>query len=108
MAVGLEQRRTWPYPIAARYDFVAMRESHPGVRLAWPERTSFRREPRAALELEQPGDPGCSLLQGDNLAALSALAAKGTRVTLAYLDPPFFTGREHVEVARTRGPNGIP
>lgn len=105
--MAIAERRTWPNPIPARYDFVAMRESHSGVRLAWPERAPFRRQTRATLETDQSGDPRCTLVQGDNLAALSALAAKGARVTLAYLDPPFLTGREHVEVARSRGPNGI-
>jgi site-specific DNA-methyltransferase (adenine-specific) len=46
------------------------------------------------------GDRG-SLLQGDNLAALRALARSlAERVTLAYMDPPFLTGRVHAHVER--------
>ncbi len=46
------------------------------------------------------------LLQGDNLQALRALAsdARGDgAVTLAYLDPPFFTNREHLAWLRKAG-----
>ena len=52
---------------------------------------------------------GCGrLLEGDNLACLRSLAADdaGT-VTLAYLDPPFFTNREHTAWLRKAGaPHG--
>jgi len=41
------------------------------------------------------------LLEGDNLRVLRALAATHAEaVTLAYLDPPFFTNREHLAVVR--------
>jgi len=41
------------------------------------------------------------LIQGDNLVALRALTKTHEgRVTLAYLDPPFFTGRAFAHVAR--------
>ncbi len=41
------------------------------------------------------------LIQGDNLVALRALAkTHAERVTLAYMDPPFFTGRVHSHVQR--------
>jgi site-specific DNA-methyltransferase (adenine-specific) len=43
------------------------------------------------------------LVSGDNLAAMRALhATHADRVTLAYLDPPFFTGREFSQVHRSR------
>jgi site-specific DNA-methyltransferase (adenine-specific) len=43
---------------------------------------------------------------GDNLAALRALRDElGPQVSLAYLDPPFFTGRVHHRVARQRRPD---
>lgn len=58
------------------------------------------------LELVRKGDPDCVLVQGDNLAALRALAEQDTRFALAYLDPPFLTGREHERVVRTRGAQG--
>lgn len=50
----------------------------------------------------------CELIQGDNLDALLALKSEraGT-VTLAYLDPPFFTGRRHHQVDRQRTSCGI-
>jgi hypothetical protein len=57
--------------------------------------------------LEREGESTSILIQGDNLAALGALARRGVKVSLAYLDPPFFTGREHLEVKRSRGPNGV-
>jgi site-specific DNA-methyltransferase (adenine-specific) len=44
------------------------------------------------------------LLEGDNLACLRALAAEAAgQVTLAYLDPPFFTNREHTAWLRKAG-----
>lgn len=48
------------------------------------------------------------LVTGDNARALEALArAMPGEVTLAYLDPPFFTGRQHERVERTRTGTGI-
>jgi DNA modification methylase len=77
------------------------------VQLIWPGKTEPRVTPDARLESLQPGDPGCVLIQGDNLAGLHALAGriKG-QVTLAYLDPPFFTGKAHVRVTRKRDGRG--
>ncbi len=44
------------------------------------------------------------LLEGDNLRVLRGLAeAEAGTVTLAYLDPPFFTGREHAAMLRKAG-----
>jgi site-specific DNA-methyltransferase (adenine-specific) len=44
------------------------------------------------------------LLQGDNLGVLRGLeATHGGTVTLAYLDPPFFTNREHAAWLRKAG-----
>ena len=48
-----------------------------------------------------------TLVRGDNLGALRALAARGEKAALVYLDPPFFTGREHALVERRRVPSGI-
>ena len=42
------------------------------------------------------------LIQGDNRTALDALVRRGAQATLVYLDPPFFTGREHELVDRRR------
>lgn len=60
----------------------------------------------AELELVRKGDPDCVLVGGDNLTALQLLADQPARFTLAYLDPPFLTGREHALVERTRGRSG--
>ena len=48
----------------------------------------------AELEVVRKGDPDCVLVAGDNLSALRLLAQGPTRFALAYLDPPFLTGRE--------------
>lgn len=49
----------------------------------------------------------CCIIEGDNLLALSALREEiRGKVTLAYLDPPFLTGREHFHVERSRGEAG--
>lgn len=45
------------------------------------------------------------LIHGDNLAAMQALARRGARFALAYLDPPFLTGRTHSHVMRRRDPS---
>jgi len=79
----------------------------PQIRLTWPGKQDTYDAPLAPLELVRAGDPRCELVHGDNLAALRALRAEraGT-VTLAYLDPPFFTGKTHVRVTRTRDGRG--
>jgi DNA modification methylase len=52
---------------------------------------------------ETRGDDQVRWVQGDNAQALSALQPELTgRVTLAYLDPPFLTGRVHSRVERRR------
>jgi site-specific DNA-methyltransferase (adenine-specific) len=57
--------------------------------------------PRQEWELD---DGTGRLLEGDNLACLRSLAADDPgRVTLAYLDPPFFTNREHAAWLRKAG-----
>jgi DNA modification methylase len=49
------------------------------------------------------GSADLRLVQGDNRAALRALRSSlRSSVALAYLDPPFFTGRVHSRVARDR------
>jgi DNA modification methylase len=63
-------------------------------------------QPSDELSLVRKGDPDCVLLAGDNLAALQALERGPTRFALAYLDPPFLTGREHALVERTRDKQG--
>ena len=79
------------------------------MRLSW----AGKREPAVAespeaVELcrEKPGKQGFELVSGDNLRALRALAQRPQRFALAYLDPPFLTGREHAEVGRQRNAQG--
>jgi site-specific DNA-methyltransferase (adenine-specific) len=83
-----------------------MRGDSSTVRLSW----AGKREPAAAgiVELcrEKTADQGFELVSGDNLRALQALASRPQRFALAYLDPPFLTGREHAEVGRRRNAQG--
>ncbi|MEI9937047.1 MAG: site-specific DNA-methyltransferase [Pseudomonadota bacterium] len=76
------------------------------MRLSW----AGKREPAAAegpeLCVEKPTQQGFELVSGDNLRALHALAQRPQRFALAYLDPPFLTGREHAEVGRQRNAEG--
>jgi len=60
----------------------------------------------ARLDVIKSSERGFELIAGDNLAALHALAARSQRFALAYLDPPFLTGREHAEVERSRDTEG--
>jgi site-specific DNA-methyltransferase (adenine-specific) len=47
------------------------------------------------------------LIQGDNLPAMRALSERtGPACSLVYLDPPFFTGRQHLRVTRKRDRDG--
>lgn len=48
--------------------------------------------------------PDHRLLHGDNLDHMRALHAEGVRVHLAYLDPPFNTGRDFAYKPRDGGP----
>jgi site-specific DNA-methyltransferase (adenine-specific) len=84
-----------------------MQNSGHAVRLHWPGKRAERLAPAATLSTMKRGQAESVLVQGDNLAALSALRARGERATLVYLDPPFFTGREHSHVERSRGKDGI-
>jgi len=80
-----------------------MRVSNPGVRLSWPGRTSPNDAPIGELRHRRGNDDRVRLIHGDNAAALRVLAQSGVKVALAYLDPPFFTGREHTLVERRDG-----
>jgi DNA modification methylase len=78
----------------------------PSVRLVWPGRSQPSAGPAAELETVVEGDSRARLVRGDNLLALRALAATGHRAALVYLDPPFFTGREHTLHERAAGGAG--
>lgn len=75
------------------------------IRLEWPGKGARRTTLSARLEAARGGHPGCMLVQGDNLLAMRALFERtGPAFSLVYLDPPFFTGRQHARVDRRRDP----
>jgi len=75
----------------------------PTVCLAWPGKGVSPTRATASLTVTKQADPRSTLILGDNLDALRALAPRlGDGVTLAYLDPPFLTGRLHERVTRVR------
>jgi DNA modification methylase len=77
-----------------------------GVRLSWAGKRVPTPSDGAQLRLDKSGNQGFELISGDNLRALHALSARPQRFALAYLDPPFLTGREHAEVGRARNAAG--
>ena len=76
------------------------------MRLSWAGKRESARPDGARLKAEKPAEQGFELVSGDNLRALHALAERPQRFALAYLDPPFLTGREHAEVGRRRNAEG--
>lgn len=73
------------------------------VRLVWQGKELRDEAAPAKLALVEEGDPSLRVVQGDNRAALGALRGElGGQVALAYLDPPFLTGRVHARVRRSR------
>ena len=77
------------------------------IRLEWPGKHDVTEGPVARLDQVRAGRSPCTLIHGDNLAALRALRDRHEgEVTLAYLDPPFFTGKEHVRITRKREGRG--
>jgi site-specific DNA-methyltransferase (adenine-specific) len=83
-----------------------MRGELSSVRLSWAGKRLPAAADGARLNVEKPTDHGFELVLGDNLRALQALAGRPQRFALAYLDPPFLTGREHAEVGRERNASG--
>jgi DNA modification methylase len=83
-----------------------MRGQTCNVRLSWPGKRPPAPGAASKLRASKTGTHGFELISGDNLAALRALAERPERFALAYLDPPFLTGREHAEVARKRSATG--
>ena len=73
----------------------------PSVRLTWEGKDRPRAVPLRPRLNRTWKYPEGLLVQADNLLALQALAREHTEaVTLAYLDPPFLTGRVHDAVDR--------
>jgi site-specific DNA-methyltransferase (adenine-specific) len=59
------------------------------------------------LQRVEPGDHRFAVIQGDNAAALHCLAQSHPgQAALVYMDPPFFTGRQHLRVTRRRDNKG--
>jgi hypothetical protein len=82
-----------------------MQRAQRAVRLTWegkePRDSEAAAPPRRAWST---ADGAGWLLEGDNLRVLRGLAASHAgAVTLAYLDPPFFTNREHAAMLRKAG-----
>jgi DNA modification methylase len=76
------------------------------VRLSWDgkERGLGASESTPPQRVWEIGEGVGHVFQGDNLGCLRALAADyAGRVTFAYLDPPFFTNREHAAWLRKAG-----
>ncbi len=82
----------------------------PSVTLTWPGKFPLDAPDRLAKTnpvRRFAGSDGSKLLFGDNLSAMRALLAEaGDTFTLAYLDPPFFTGRVHEAIDRANGAKG--
>jgi DNA modification methylase len=77
------------------------------IRLEWPGKQQITKVAPAALDIVRRGSAQARLIEGDNLAVMAALAERSERATLVYLDPPFFTGREHEHVERRRTQDGV-
>jgi len=78
------------------------------VRLQWQGRSAPIGAPVGELRSLSEGSRNSLLIEGDNLTALEALRTRfKAEVTLAYLDPPFLTGRQHHRITRHRGPAGV-
>ena len=77
-----------------------------GVRLSWTGKRAPALDGSVQLSVDKPAEQGFELVSGDNLRALQALRQRPQRFALAYLDPPFLTGREHTEVGRRRNAAG--
>lgn len=73
------------------------------VRLVWRGKNEPCYAPEAGLEIVERGAASLRLIEGDNRVAMMALEREiRGQVMLAYLDPPFFTGRMHERVQRSR------
>jgi site-specific DNA-methyltransferase (adenine-specific) len=78
------------------------------VRLSWEGKEEpGPARPSGRLATVTRGSAELRLIQGDNLEVLAALAPElRANVTLAYLDPPFFTRRVHEKLTRGRDASG--
>ncbi len=76
----------------------------PKITLQWPGKALRGAPAGGRLTPAVSPDAPVTLIEGDNLVALEALKQHAAGFTLAYLDPPFFTGRSHPRVIRQRDP----
>lgn len=77
------------------------------ISLNWPGKAPQAPVPEGRLKRVASGDSGYTLIEGDNAVALNCMAEQRPgEVALVYLDPPFFTGRQHLRVLRQRDPSG--
>src|SRR5580704_7271992 len=100
----MAQAGKWRRHERAGYDR-PMQRAQRAVRLTWegkePRDSEAAAPPRRAWST---ADGAGWLLEGDNLRVWRGLAASHAgAVTLAYLDPPFFTNREHAAMLRKAG-----
>lgn len=103
---GKTRQTIWPSIDRPSYDPKTMRGETQAVRLSWTGKREPARPDGTRLNVEKSAGQGFELVSGDNLRALHALAERPQRFALAYLDPPFLTGREHAEVGRRRNADG--
>jgi site-specific DNA-methyltransferase (adenine-specific) len=82
--------------------------ARPNIRLSWESRDVIP-TPNPGTIVPAIGSPGMHLIQGNNADVLTTLAnTHAGRAALVYMDPPFFTGRQHLLVERHRGEDGRP
>jgi site-specific DNA-methyltransferase (adenine-specific) len=81
--------------------------AEPAVTLNWLGQEPHPPLRAGALTALSPKSSGSYLVQGDNLQTLGALRQGwAEQFRLAYLDPPFLTGRQHLKVSRQRDAQG--
>lgn len=79
----------------------------PAVTLSWSGKEPQGVPHSGSLSAVTPSFAGSYLLHGDNLQALAALRGRWSEcIRLAYLDPPFLTGKQHLKVTRGRDAQG--
>lgn len=76
------------------------------VRLALDPSLIPSPRPSELTEQSSPDDALVTLIEGDNLDALELLRQRDERFHLIYLDPPFFTQRQHRRTKRKRRGQG--
>jgi DNA modification methylase len=73
-----------------------------GIRLEWSGKKRFLQDLAKGRGVRRVDLDLGEVYFGDNAEAMRELSTRGERFMLAYLDPPFFTGRIHEAVERGR------